>query len=281
MSELVARLEEFRRKHPKRSLSVSSTEWTYHVAGAGAEGLVVLPGALGGSEGSAPLLQHLADEYRLVFVEYPVVSGLDDILAGLSEILKREGIGRTALLGGSFGGMVAQAFLLRFPEKTTRVALSATGPPDPRRARTNERFLPLLRFVPMAVVRSLLRLGIKKLMKRVPRDRELWLRFYSEAIDRLTRKRVQTLYRASIDFDRGYSERSAALESWPGEMLLVEGSEDRVASKKSRDALKAAYPRAETVTLQGAGHGMSLERPEEWRDAVTRFMKRASNREPS
>jgi len=118
-------------------------------------------------------------------------------------------------------------------------------------------------------------------MKRVPRDRELWLRFYSEAIDRLTRKRVQTLYRASIDFDRGYSDRSAALESWPGKMLLVEGSEDRVASKKSRDALKAAYPRAETVTLQGAGHGMSLERPEEWRDAVTRFMKRASNREPS
>ncbi len=274
MTELAARLEEFQREHPKTSLSVGSTRWTYRVAGTGAEGLVVLPGALGGAEGIAPLLEHLADDYRLLFVEYPVVSGLDDMLAGLSEILSREGIDRTVLLGGSFGGMVAQAFVLRFPEKTTRVVLSATGPPDPRRARTNERFLRLLRFIPMAVVRSLLRLGIKKLMKRVPRDRELWLRFYSEAIDRLTRGRFQTLYRVSIDFDREYSGRSAALESWPGEMLVIEGSEDRVASKTSRDVLKASYPRAKTVTLEGAGHGMSLERPEEWRDAVTSFLKR-------
>ena len=275
MPDLAARLEAFQREHPKRSLRVGATEWTYRLAGAGAEGLVVLPGALGGSEGIAPLLQHLADDYRLLFVEYPVASGLDDLLAGLAAILEREGIGRTALLGGSFGGMVAQAFLLRFPEKTTRVALSATGPPDPLRARTNERFLPLLRFIPMGVVRFLLRLGINKLLKRVSRDRELWLRFYSEALDGLTRERLHTLYRVSIDFDRGSSARIAALESWPGEMLLLEGSEDRVASKKSRDALKASYPRAETVTLQGAGHGLSLERPEEWRDAVTRFLRRS------
>jgi len=117
-------------------------------------------------------------------------------------------------------------------------------------------------------------------MKRVPRDPELWLRFYSRAIDGLTRERFQTLYRASIDFDRSDWDRISTLESWPGEMLLIEGSEDRVASKKSRDALKAAYPRAETVTLLGAGHGMSLERPEEFRDAVTRFMKRSWNRAP-
>lgn len=40
-------------------------------------------------------------------------------------------------------------------------------------------------------------------------------------------------------------------------------------------AKRLAYPRAETVTIEGAGHGMSLERPEEWREAVTRFLKRA------
>jgi len=281
MSEIAARLEEFQRRHPKRTLTVGKTEWSYRVAGSEAQGLLVLPGALGGSEGMAPLIAHLADDYRLLFLEYPAVFGLDDLLLGLSEILRREGIGRTALLGGSFGGIVAQAFLLHFPEKTTRVVLSATGPPDPRRARTNERFLRMVRFIPMGWVRFLLRLGIKKLLKRVPRERELWLRFYSGAIDGLTRERFQTLYRVSIDFDRGCPDRIAALETWPGEMLLIEGSEDRVASKKSRDALRAAYPRAETLTLEGAGHGMALERPEEWREAVTRFLGRAGNAEPS
>lgn len=275
MGEIAERLEEFQRRHPKRSLRVGATEWSYRVAGSEGEGLLVLPGALGGSEGTAPLIAHLADDYRLLFLEYPAACGLDDLLAGLSAILTREGIGRTALLGGSFGGMVAQAFLLRFPGKTTRVVLSATGPPEARRARTNERFLRIFRFIPMGMVRSLLRLGIRKLLKRVPRERDLWLRFYSAAIDDLTRERLQALYRVAIDFDRGYTDRMAAVESWPGAMLLIEGSEDRVASKKSRDALKAAYPRAETVTIEGAGHGMSLERPEEWREAVTRFLKRA------
>lgn len=281
MSELSAGLDEFQREHPERSVLVETTEWTYRVAGSGAEGLLVLPGALGGAEGIAPLLQHLGSDYRLLFVDYAVVSGLDDVLEGLREILRREKVERTALLGGSFGGMVAQSFLLRFPERVSRVVLSATGPPDPRRARVNERFLRLVPFLPMRAVRSLFRLGIRKLMKRVPPDREPWLRFYTQAVDGLTRERLRSLYRVSIDFDRGYSDRVTALETWPGEMLLIEGTEDRVASKKSRDALKAAYPRARVETLEGAGHAMSLERPVEWQDAVTRFLKPFENRKRS
>lgn len=247
-----------------------SGNMSYRAAGRGAEGLLVLPGALGGSEGIAPLLEPLRETYRIFFVEYPVVTSLEEMLDGLSEILSSEGIGLTALVGGSFGGLVAQAFLLRFPERTSRVVLSATGPPDPRRARTNEWLLPFLRIVPMGLVRSLLRLGIKKLGKRVSRDRELGV--YFRAVDELTRERLLTLYRIAIDFDRGYGPRIAALESWRGEMLLLAGSEDRLVSKKSREALKAAYPRARIEILQGAGHGMSLERPDEWKEKVLSFL---------
>jgi pimeloyl-[acyl-carrier protein] methyl ester esterase len=245
---------------------------TYRETGRGAEGLLVLPGALGGSETLAPLLSPLGERYRLFFVEYPASGSLDDLVEGLTETLSRRGIGATALLGGSFGGLVAQAFLLRFPERTSRVVLSATGPPDPSRARVNERLLPFLRIVPMGIVRSLLRVGIKKLMKRVSQDRERWLRLYAGAADELTRERLLTLYRIAIDFDRGYGPRIATLESWRGEMLLLAGSEDRLASKKSREALKAAYPRARVEILEGAGHGMALERPEEWREKVISFL---------
>jgi pimeloyl-ACP methyl ester carboxylesterase len=28
------------------------------------------------------------------------------------------------------------------------------------------------------------------------------------------------------------------------------------------------------LTLEGAGHALALERPEEWQEAVTRFLKR-------
>jgi pimeloyl-[acyl-carrier protein] methyl ester esterase len=250
------------------------TAWSCRVSGSGAEGLIILPGAIGGSEATASLLQELSERYRLVLVEYPVVSGLDELLSGLSSLLAREGIRQTALVGGSFGGIVAQAFLFRFPEATTRVVLSATGPPDPKRARTNERFLRIVRFLPMGLVRTLLRFGVKRIVKRAPRDREHWSRFYERAVDGLTRERLSSLYRIAIDFDRLGPDRLAAIESWKGEMLLIEGSEDRVASQRSREALKSAYPRAERVTLEGAGHGMALEKPDEWREAVTGFLLR-------
>jgi pimeloyl-ACP methyl ester carboxylesterase len=246
----------------------------YRLSGGGAEGLTILPGALGGADALGSLLEGLSERYRLVLVEYPVVSGLDELLSGLSSLLAREGIRRTALLGGSFGGLVAQAFLFRFPEATTRVVLSATGPPDPRRARTNERFLRVVRFLPMSLVRSLLRLGIRRMVKRAPRDRERWLSFYSNLVDGFTRERLSSLYKVAIDFDRLGPDRLAALESWQGEMLLLAGSEDRVASKRSREALKSAYPRARSVTIEGAGHGMALEKPDEWRGAVTSFLLR-------
>jgi 3-oxoadipate enol-lactonase len=275
VSELAAKLDAFRREHPVKTVGVGPLEWSYRAAGTGSEGLIVLPGAVGGWDGVASLLEPLFEDYRVLFVEYPAVSGLDDLLTGLSEILRHEGIERTALLGGSFGGMVAQAFLLRFPERTTGVVLSATGPPDPRRARTNEKFLRLLSFVPMGAVRSLLRLGVRKILKRASRERDLWP-YYSGAIDDLTRERLRGLYRIAIDFDRDYAKRIEAIESWPGRMLLIEGSEDRVASKKSREALKVFYPRATRVTLEGAGHGMSLERPEEWGEAVTTHLGRCA-----
>jgi pimeloyl-ACP methyl ester carboxylesterase len=107
-------------------------------------------------------------------------------------------------------------------------------------------------------------------VKRLPRDRELWLRFYREPVDALSREQLRSLYLVAIDFDEAEAPLPVAFR---GEMLLLEGSEDRVASEKSRDALKAAYPRAEHLTLEGAGHALALERPEEWQNAVTRFLK--------
>jgi pimeloyl-ACP methyl ester carboxylesterase len=254
---------------PRKTLRSGSLDWSYRVAGTGGEGVLLLPGAIGSGEVYFPLLGHLAGELRLVAIDYPVVPSLDEMLSGLAAILDAEGIERVALVGSSFGGMVAQSFLARFPARTTRVVLAATGPPDPERAARNEKWLARARYVPMPLFRFLMKLLVRKMMKRVERDRELWTRFYLEAVDGWRRERLLSQYRLAIEFDRDVR----APADGPGEMLLLEGSEDAVATKKSRDALKAAYPRARVHTFDGAGHGLSLERPEEWSRAVTLFLR--------
>lgn len=272
--DLEARFAAFLAVHPTRSFELGEVTWTYRPAGAGSEGLVLLPGAAGGGEAYFLLAEELADGFHMVMIEYPPVSGLDAMLDGLVEILRREGIERTALLGGSFGGMVAQAFLLRFPERTTRVVLSATAPPLAERAPANERWLRRLRFVPMSFFRGLMRLVIRKLTRGVTVGRSFWRRYYLRAIDGWGRERLESQYRVSIDFDGEYGGRVAGLTNWPGQILILAGSEDRVASTASLEGLQTAYPQARVHTLEGAGHGLSLERPDEWRAAVTGFLAR-------
>jgi pimeloyl-ACP methyl ester carboxylesterase len=104
-------------------------------------------------------------------------------------------------------------------------------------------------------------------------NRELWSRAYLQAVEALTRERIRALYRVAIDFDRRFPSRVGLLESWRGEMLVIEGSNDPLVSKKTRASMRIAYPLAETAILPGAGHGRALERPEEWRDLVARFLK--------
>jgi pimeloyl-ACP methyl ester carboxylesterase len=151
---------------------------------------VLLPGAAGGGEAHFLLAEKLANRFRIVMIHYPPVAGLDEMLDGLVEILKREGIERTALLGGSFGGMLAQAFLLRFPERTSRVVLSATAPPLAERAPVNERWLRRLRFLPLGLFRGLMRLVIRKLTPGVTVGRGFWRRYYLRAIDDWSRERL-------------------------------------------------------------------------------------------
>lgn len=273
-SDLEARFEAFLADHPARSLELGEVRWTYRPVGTGSEGLVLLPGAAGGGEAYFPLAEELSDRFRMVMIDYPPVPGLAEMLDGLAEILKREGIERTALLGGSFGGMLAQAFLLRFPERTSRVVLSATAPPDAERAPVNERWLRRVRWVPMGLFRGLMKLLIRKLTRGVTIGRAFWRRYYLRAIGGWSRERLESQYRMSIDFDREYGERAGGLADWPGEILILAGSEDRLASAASLEGLRASYPHARVHTIEGAGHGLSLERPDEWRAAVIEFLTR-------
>jgi hypothetical protein len=115
------------------------------------------------------------------------------------------------------------------------VVLSGTGTPDARRARWNEGLLPVLNLLPVS--------------------RELWSRAYLQAVEALTRERIRALYRVAIDFDRRFPSRVGLLESWRGEMLLIEGSFDALASMKTRASMRIATlePRPRSFRARATG----------------------------
>lgn len=239
--------------------------------GQGPRRLVVLPGLVGPGDVLAALGEALAATHQTAFVTYPRVDGLAALLAWLDALRGHLGGGTVSVYGGSFGGLVAQAWLRHAPNGLDDVVVSGVGPPDAARAARNERLLPWFSRLPMPAWRVLLALAVRLSTSRVP-GREVWRAAYGHDVAALTWPDMAWRYRVSIDSDRAGPPADADLRAWPGRLLVLEGTRDRVARGPQRAALRAVSPRASFHVFEGAGHGMALEQPDEWLRVVTAFL---------
>jgi pimeloyl-ACP methyl ester carboxylesterase len=259
---------------PVRSHEIAGRRWSYTVIGEGPGDLLVLPGVLGGAELGQRLGPFLEGSYRILTVLYPQVDSLDILLEGIVELLDAESMDRVDIVSGSFGSLVAQIFIQRYPQRVRRLVVSGTALPEPTRATSNERFLRRSTYVPMAVFRFLLRLILRLALRQMPRpERSRWLAYYFAEVRRFDRRDLVSRYRLAIDFDR-QDLSPQDLEGHEIEMLIVEGGKDRIASDEIRAKVRAAYPQAERHTIEGVGHGAALLRGKEWGQVVRDFLLR-------
>lgn len=244
----------------------------YRATGERGRLVVVLPGLVGPADAVASLAVALGREWRVCAVTYPRVDSIEALVDWLERLRAREGGGRASVYGGSFGGLVAQAWLRAHPQAIGDLVLSGVGPPEPARAAKNTQAMRWMRRLPMPLWRAVLRLAVRLSTTRA-RDRDEWRRFYGEAIDALTWPDLESRYRVSIGVDEGGAPTADALARWSGRLLVLEGARDRVARRSVQAALRAAYPRARIHTFATAGHAVALETPDEWLDVVSAFFK--------
>ncbi|MGH9139947.1 MAG: alpha/beta fold hydrolase [Vicinamibacterales bacterium] len=265
-------LAAFRDAAPVQRLRLGGVEWRYRASGSRPHGLLLLPGAVGDGDAYFTLDPSLSPTHKLIAIAYPPVDSQTRMLDGLRDILDREGILSTDIVGGSFGGLIAQAFLQRYPQRTRRVVLSATGPAKPARAASNEKFARIVGRLPIGVTRMLLRAIVRASLRPVNTDRRFWRDFYFDAIAVLSRNELMARYALSADLDRQGPPSPAGRQEWTGEVLILEGDADAIAHVGARDSLKALYPGAQIRTFPGAGHAISAERRPEWAATIAEFL---------
>jgi pimeloyl-ACP methyl ester carboxylesterase len=234
--------------------------------------LVVLPGLVGPADAVASLAAELGSSWRVCAVTYPRVTSIGALVEWLERLRQREGSGPASVCGGSFGGLVAQAWLRSHPDRFADIVLSGTGPPDPARALRNARAIRWMRRAPMPVWRAVLRLAVRLSTSRAP-DRDYWRAFYGAAIGELTWPDLESRYRIAIGVDEGGAPSAETLARWRGRMLVVDGSRDRLARSAAREVLRATYPHAQFHRFEGAGHAPALEQPEAWLGVLSAFLR--------
>jgi pimeloyl-ACP methyl ester carboxylesterase len=256
-------------------VTIDDGDITYLRAGSGPP-LVLLHGIGGNAWQFRHQIDGLFDAFDLIAWDAPGYGGssdpgdgwlMPDYAGRLAAILDALGIERPHLLGQSWGGMLAQVFAGRYPERVRSLVLSDTGtggrsqPEEERLASLNARLRAVETMTPreMAVARAPAVLGPNP----TPSVRDEAIAMMAEI--RPTGYRQAAVAIAELD-------TRAILPSIDVPTLVIAGQHDAIVPPATAEYLRDHIPGARLVVLPGAGHLSGQERPAEYNAALREFL---------
>ena len=117
-----------------RDVIVGNTTWRYYRVGAGTP-ILWLTGGLRRVALGFAFMERLATRHTVIAPDYPPTQTIDEFISAFDTILQTEGVDTFALGGQSYGGLLAQAYLVHKTNTVERLILSGTGPADYGKAR--------------------------------------------------------------------------------------------------------------------------------------------------
>ncbi|HEX7317436.1 MAG TPA: alpha/beta hydrolase [Pyrinomonadaceae bacterium] len=264
---------------PDKSLKIKGVEWHYVTGGRGEQTVLLFHGAVGGAETMRWFADAFEDEYRTIAPTVADVTTLEEACDAVSAILDREHVGRAVVFGGSFGGLVAQAFFQRRSAQVRDLVLLSTGAPSPAVGARTARVTRLMRLLPFPLMRAMMRLEISRHLdapvpaEQAPRVAEFRQRLEDYFKHTLTKRTLLSRVALSVDFNRNETYTPTTHADWPGRVLVIESDDDPMVPPEERRRLRETYPRAFVCTFPGAGHMIPLLRLEELVGVVKAFLK--------
>jgi pimeloyl-ACP methyl ester carboxylesterase len=182
------------------------------------------------------------------------IGAMADWTAALMSVV---GVRAARLVGHSMGSLVALELAARHPERTTGLALIATAAP----MRVSDDLLNAAKSNDHSAIDMIAIWGNgyhATLGGSLAPG--LWMLGGTERL--LERARPGVLF-ADLTACNNYGDALAAAAKVTAPTILILGSHDVMTSAKSGKALAAAIPRCRITVLEGAGHLLMSERPEE------------------
>jgi len=268
-------LREFRTTHPPKRVIVDGVGWEYIASGDGEEALLILPGGAMVGEAGFTRIPAFEDRYRVIAPSYASVTTAAEFLDGLVGVLDAEGVREAHVLGPSYGGIVAQGFVRRHPERVRSLILANTLVPPRSMLRLSRVFLALLPLVPLGWLRALRERALARAFSGLPsvppEDQAFWRDYRHGLVSRLSKAEMRDMYWLGIDLVESFRFTPEDLDSWPGRILILESDEDLLAPEQ-RAGLRRCYPRAEVYTFRGAGHTPWMSHREEYLSVIKEFL---------
>ncbi len=271
-ADRLEQFQAFRRAFPYKDLTLDGVRWSYLTGGKGEVPLLLLSGALTIPDIAWGTIVPCAARRRVIVPAYPPVATMEALVDGIAAILQLERVRQAHVMGGSYGGFVAQVFARRYPQLTRSLVLSHTQPPYPEMAAQMQRFARVLRWMPMPVVRRMMRRVFRSMMPERSDETACLLAIYDELIGyALSKKDAIGILERMADYSvRAFTPQDLA--RWPGKVLLVFGDNDPATPPDVRQRLEALYPGCQVHLFEGTGHTASVTRQDEYLAVIDGFL---------
>lgn len=271
----LAEFQAFRQSFPYQDMAFDKVTWSYLDGGEGDPPLLLLSGALTIPDISLTTITAMAAQRRVIVPAYPPVMTMDVLADGIAAVLQHAGVDQAHVMGGSYGGFVAQVFVRRHPEMARSLVLSHTQPPYPEMAPRMRRFVRLLHWLPAPFIHPLLRRTFQSMMPERTDDTALLLAIFDELVAHtLGKQDVIGILARMVDFSTRPFD-PGDLGDWPGSVLLISGEEDRATPPDVRQRLEALYPGCRVHLFEGSGHTTSVTHQKTYLDVVNGFISQS------
>lgn len=260
------KLEELKKRYPRRTDTVSGRPFTYryHRNPASDKTLVLLTGGIGLSD---LLLFHFAEfaKYYSVITfdysaEYPDVRELVDAVAGLLRSLDV----KAYFVGQSLGGFLAQIIAKQHPDVTEGMVLSNTGTLSVRMdaegetclrdmLKRTDQLLLLIKTLPFTLVKRKMRKSVEEAIAE-----QFESGIASEFLDGLSRSLTKdyALHMARLlkDLENHWDMTEADFLRYEKKVLLILSEDDETFNGSVKHALTQLMPNPAVVTDIRGGH---------------------------
>jgi pimeloyl-ACP methyl ester carboxylesterase len=240
------------------------------------EPLVLLPGLGGKGTSWQPFLATASQRFQTLTLELPGSRNgprlaspvtIAELALRVLELLEQLGLQRVRVVGRSMGGMIAQELALLDPSRVERLVLASTTARVDR--HLSEVFLLWARMAETGVPAEIRH-----------QSSLLWC-LGSHSLADQRRVQLYLTSKGAADNPRDYALQARAcaahdaldrLRQLDMPVLVVTGSDDRLTPAPHAETLAKAIPRAEVITIPGAGHLPYLETPDRFAEVVMRFL---------
>jgi pimeloyl-ACP methyl ester carboxylesterase len=250
-----------------KSVMVNHISWRYYRIGEGSP-ILWLTGGLRRAALGFAFMERLARSHTVIAPDYPPTKSIDEFITAFDAILQAEKVDRFVLGGQSYGGMLAQAYLVHKGQAVERLILSSSGP-----AVFGKGWIPLeyiiialVHLLPEKAVKNMLAGGLAKLITVPEAERREWLEAIHAILQNdLSRADVISHFAMAADLIRKGLITPAAYRNWTGRIIVLSAENDPTQSKKDLPKYEKLFGRAvEVYNMGDMGHTALLFNPDEY-----------------